>query len=104
MIENSVVRGAEIGDECLVGPFAHVRAGTRLGAGVHLGDLRRDQERRVGEGAKANHLAYLGDVTIGAGSNIGAGTVFANYDGATSTTPPSATECSPAPTPRSWRP
>jgi bifunctional UDP-N-acetylglucosamine pyrophosphorylase/glucosamine-1-phosphate N-acetyltransferase len=82
VIQSSVVREAEVGDECLVGPFAHLRAGTRLGAGVHLGDFVETKNAELGEGAKANHLAYLGDVTIGAGSNIGAGTVFANYDGA----------------------
>ncbi len=82
VIQNSVVRGAEIGDGCLVGPFAHLRVGTKLGAGVHLGDFVETKNAELGAGTKANHLAYLGDVTIGAGSNIGAGTVFANYDGA----------------------
>ncbi len=82
VIQNSVVRESEIGDECLVGPFAHVRAGTRLGTGVHLGDFVETKNAELGDGTKANHLAYLGDVTIGAGSNVGAGTVFANYDGA----------------------
>ncbi len=82
VIQNSVARNAEIGDGCLIGPFAHLRAGTRLAAGVHIGDFVETKNAELGEGAKANHLAYLGDVTIGAGSNIGAGTVFANYDGA----------------------
>jgi bifunctional UDP-N-acetylglucosamine pyrophosphorylase/glucosamine-1-phosphate N-acetyltransferase len=82
VIQSSVVRNSEVGDGCLVGPYAHLRAGTRLGAGVHVGDFVETKNAELGEGAKANHLAYLGDVTIGAGSNIGAGTVFANYDGA----------------------
>jgi bifunctional UDP-N-acetylglucosamine pyrophosphorylase/glucosamine-1-phosphate N-acetyltransferase len=82
VIQNSTVRNSEIGDRCLVGPYAHLRSGTRLGAGVHVGDFVETKNAELGEGAKANHLAYLGDVTIGAGSNIGAGTVFANYDGA----------------------
>jgi bifunctional UDP-N-acetylglucosamine pyrophosphorylase/glucosamine-1-phosphate N-acetyltransferase len=81
-IRQSVLREAEVGDRCLIGPFAHLRPGTRLGADVHIGDFVETKNAELGEGAKANHLAYLGDVTVGAGSNIGAGTVVANYDGA----------------------
>jgi bifunctional UDP-N-acetylglucosamine pyrophosphorylase/glucosamine-1-phosphate N-acetyltransferase len=82
VVRNSVVRDAEIADECRIGPFAHLRAGTRLGRGVHIGDFVETKNAELGDGAKANHLAYLGDATVGAGSNIGAGTVTANYDGA----------------------
>jgi bifunctional UDP-N-acetylglucosamine pyrophosphorylase/glucosamine-1-phosphate N-acetyltransferase len=82
VIQSSVVRNAEIGDRCQIGPFAHLRPGTKLADDVHIGDFVETKNAELGEGAKANHLAYLGDVTIGAGSNIGAGTVFANYDGA----------------------
>lgn len=80
-ISNSVVREAEIGDGCTVGPFAHLRAGTRMLAGAKIGDFVETKNAHLGEGAKANHLAYLGDVTVGAGANIGAGTITANYDG-----------------------
>jgi bifunctional UDP-N-acetylglucosamine pyrophosphorylase/glucosamine-1-phosphate N-acetyltransferase len=82
VIQSSTVREAEIGDGCLIGPFAHLRPGTRLATNVHIGDFVETKNAELGEGAKANHLAYLGDTTIGAGSNIGAGTVTANYDGA----------------------
>ncbi len=80
-IANSVVREAEIADDCSVGPFAHLRAGTRLLKGAKVGDFVETKNATLGEGAKANHLAYLGDVTIGPGANIGAGTITANYDG-----------------------
>ncbi len=80
-IANSVVRDADVGDECSVGPFAHLRAGTRLLRGAKVGDFVETKNAELGEGAKANHLAYLGDVTVGAGANIGAGTITANYDG-----------------------
>ncbi len=82
VIQSSVVREAEIADGCLIGPYAHLRPGTRLAAGVHIGDFVETKNADLGEGVKANHLAYLGDVTVGAGSNIGAGTITANYDGA----------------------
>lgn len=81
-IRQSVLREAEVGDGCRIGPFAHLRPGTRLGADVRIGDFVEIKHAELGEGAKANHLAYLGDVTIGPGVNIGAGTVVANYDGA----------------------
>ena len=81
IIANSVVRESEVGDGCRVGPFAHLRAGTQLLAGAKVGDFVETKNALLGEGAKANHLAYLGDVTVGAGANIGAGTITANYDG-----------------------
>jgi bifunctional UDP-N-acetylglucosamine pyrophosphorylase/glucosamine-1-phosphate N-acetyltransferase len=80
-IASSVVREAEVGDRCTVGPFAHLRAGTRLLAGAKVGDFVETKNTTLGEGAKANHLAYLGDATVGPGANIGAGTITANYDG-----------------------
>jgi bifunctional UDP-N-acetylglucosamine pyrophosphorylase/glucosamine-1-phosphate N-acetyltransferase len=72
---------AEIGDRCQIGPFAHLRPATRLGAGVHIGDFVETKNARLGEGTKANHLAYLGDAEIGREVNIGAGTITCNYDG-----------------------
>jgi len=80
-VESSVVRESEIGDGCAVGPFAHLRPGTRLAAGAKVGDFVETKNAELGEGAKANHLAYLGDVEVGAGANVGAGTITANYDG-----------------------
>jgi len=74
--------GAHVGKGALVGPFARLRPGTRLGEGAHIGNFVEVKEAVVQAGAKANHLSYIGDATIGAGSNIGAGTITCNYDGA----------------------
>jgi bifunctional UDP-N-acetylglucosamine pyrophosphorylase / glucosamine-1-phosphate N-acetyltransferase len=65
----------------IIGPFAHLRPGTDLGANVHIGNFVEVKEAKLGEGTKANHLTYLGDVTIGRDTNIGAGTITCNYDG-----------------------
>lgn len=64
-----------------VGPFAHLRDGTVLEAGARVGNFTETKQTTLGAGAKANHLTYLGNTTVGAGSNIGAGTITANYDG-----------------------
>lgn len=77
----SHLEGAVVGEDSLVGPYARLRPGTVLAAGVHIGNFVETKNTVMGEGAKANHLAYLGDGTIGAGANIGAGTIFCNYDG-----------------------
>ena len=67
---------------CTIGPFARLRPGTELGAGAHIGNFVETKKTRVGAGSKANHLTYLGDAEVGAGVNIGAGTITCNYDGA----------------------
>jgi bifunctional UDP-N-acetylglucosamine pyrophosphorylase / glucosamine-1-phosphate N-acetyltransferase len=72
---------AVIGDEANVGPFAYLRPGTRLGVGGKIGAFVETKNSEIGDGAKVPHLSYVGDADIGEGSNIGAGTVFANYDG-----------------------
>jgi bifunctional UDP-N-acetylglucosamine pyrophosphorylase/glucosamine-1-phosphate N-acetyltransferase len=81
VIRQSVAREAEIGDDTTVGPFAHLRPGSRLGSDVHIGNFVETKNADIGAGTKANHLAYLGDVEVGPGANIGAGTITANYDG-----------------------
>ena len=73
--------GVEIGSGCEVGPFAHLRAGAVLGDTAEIGNFVEVKKSRVGAGTKAKHLTYLGDAEIGAGANIGAGTITANYDG-----------------------
>jgi bifunctional UDP-N-acetylglucosamine pyrophosphorylase/glucosamine-1-phosphate N-acetyltransferase len=73
--------GCVIGRNCEVGPFAHLRAGTVLEDGAEIGNFVEAKKTHVGAGAKAKHLTYLGDATIGARANIGAGTITANYDG-----------------------
>ncbi|MDF3982840.1 bifunctional UDP-N-acetylglucosamine diphosphorylase/glucosamine-1-phosphate N-acetyltransferase GlmU [Luteibacter sp. PPL201] len=66
---------------CTIGPFARLRPGTDLAEGVHIGNFVETKNARLGEGAKANHLSYLGDAVIGRKVNIGAGTITCNYDG-----------------------
>ncbi len=79
----SVLDGAEVGDGCRVGPFARLRPGARLDEGARVGNFVEVKNARLGPGVKAGHLAYLGDADVGAGANIGAGTVTCNYDGET---------------------
>ncbi len=78
---HTVVEGAELAAGCAVGPFARIRPGSRLGEGVKVGNFVETKKATLGAGTKASHLAYLGDATIGAETNIGAGTVTCNYDG-----------------------
>lgn len=75
------IEGAEVGPRAIVGPFARLRPGTKLEAEVHIGNFVECKAAWLGEGAKANHLAYVGDAEVGARTNIGAGTITANYDG-----------------------
>ena len=77
----SVFEDAVVGPRCQVGPFSRVRPGSVLDEGVHLGNFVETKKTRLKRGAKANHLAYLGDAEIGAGTNVGAGTITCNYDG-----------------------
>jgi bifunctional UDP-N-acetylglucosamine pyrophosphorylase / glucosamine-1-phosphate N-acetyltransferase len=73
---------AHVGKGALVGPFARLRPGAKLGADVHIGNFVEIKESVIEDGAKANHLAYIGDTRLGAGSNFGAGAIVCNYDGA----------------------
>jgi len=77
----SVLEGAKVGDRAVVGPFARLRPETELAAEVHIGNFVEVKKSVLGKGAKANHLSYVGDAEVGAGSNIGAGTITCNYDG-----------------------
>ncbi len=77
----TVASDARIGAEAAVGPFAHLRPGTVLDARVKVGNFVETKKAHLHEGAKASHLSYIGDADIGAGSNIGAGTITCNYDG-----------------------
>jgi bifunctional UDP-N-acetylglucosamine pyrophosphorylase / glucosamine-1-phosphate N-acetyltransferase len=77
----SHLEGAVVGEDCEIGPYARLRPGTVLAREVRVGNFVETKNMDMGEGAKANHLAYLGDGSIGAGANIGAGTIFCNYDG-----------------------
>ncbi len=75
------ITSSKIGDEASVGPFAYLRAGTDLGAGGKIGTFVETKNAKIGAGTKVPHLTYVGDAVIGEQSNIGAGTIFANYDG-----------------------
>lgn len=77
----SILEGAKVGDRCVVGPFARLREGTELEAGVHVGNFVETKKARLKSGVKANHLAYLGDTEVGGNTNIGAGVITCNYDG-----------------------
>ena len=77
----SHLEGALVRSGALVGPYARLRPGADIGEDAHIGNFVEVKKVAVGKGAKANHLSYLGDGTVGAGANIGAGTIFCNYDG-----------------------
>ncbi len=94
----SVIRDSEIGDgvtirpgcvmeearvaaRAIIGPYSHLRTGSEIGEGAHVGNFVETKKIKLGKGSKANHLTYLGDAEIGAGVNIGAGTITCNYDG-----------------------
>jgi len=77
----SHLEGAVVRSGALVGPYARLRPGADIGEEAHIGNFVEVKKVKVGKGAKANHLAYLGDGSVGAGANIGAGTIFCNYDG-----------------------
>ena len=77
----SHLEGAHVGKGARVGPFARLRPGANLGPDVHIGNFVEVKEAKIEAGAKANHLSYIGDARVGAGANVGAGTITCNYDG-----------------------
>jgi bifunctional UDP-N-acetylglucosamine pyrophosphorylase/glucosamine-1-phosphate N-acetyltransferase len=76
-----IVDDSSIASGAVVGPYAHIRPGSEIGEGAHVGNFVETKKVRLGRGSKANHLTYLGDAEIGAGVNVGAGTITCNYDG-----------------------
>jgi bifunctional UDP-N-acetylglucosamine pyrophosphorylase/glucosamine-1-phosphate N-acetyltransferase len=76
-----VLDGAHLGPGSIIGPFAHLRPESRVGAEAHVGNFVELKKTTLGAGSKANHLTYLGDATIGERVNVGAGTITCNYDG-----------------------
>ncbi|HEY0115613.1 MAG TPA: bifunctional UDP-N-acetylglucosamine diphosphorylase/glucosamine-1-phosphate N-acetyltransferase GlmU [Allosphingosinicella sp.] len=77
----SHIEGASIADDAEIGPYARLRAGTEIGPRAKVGNFVETKKARLGPGAKASHLTYLGDTEVGEGANIGAGTITCNYDG-----------------------
>jgi bifunctional UDP-N-acetylglucosamine pyrophosphorylase/glucosamine-1-phosphate N-acetyltransferase len=76
-----IMEDAHIGLGAIIGPYSHLRPGSEIGEGAHVGNFVETKKIKLGKGSKANHLTYLGDAEIGAGVNIGAGTITCNYDG-----------------------
>jgi len=76
-----ILEGARIGSRAMLGPYSHLRPGSDIGEGAHVGNFVETKKIKLGKGSKANHLTYLGDAEIGSGVNIGAGTITCNYDG-----------------------
>jgi bifunctional UDP-N-acetylglucosamine pyrophosphorylase/glucosamine-1-phosphate N-acetyltransferase len=81
VLDGCVILEAEIADECIIGPYAHLRPGNRLRREVKIGNFVEVKKAVVGEGSKVPHLTYLGDSTVGERVNVGAGTITCNYDG-----------------------
>jgi len=73
----------EVSSGAIIGPYARLRSGALIGEAAHIGNFVEVKNSEIGKGAKANHLTYLGDARVGAGANIGAGTITCNYDGFT---------------------
>ena len=80
-IRDSTILESEIGNKCLIGPYAYLRPGTVLEEGVKIGDFVEIKKSRIGRGSKVPHLSYVGDANLGEGVNIGCGTITCNYDG-----------------------
>jgi bifunctional UDP-N-acetylglucosamine pyrophosphorylase / glucosamine-1-phosphate N-acetyltransferase len=76
-----IIDQSHVAAGALLGPYSHLRPGSEIGEGAHVGNFVETKKARLGRGAKANHLTYLGDAEIGAGVNVGAGTITCNYDG-----------------------
>jgi bifunctional UDP-N-acetylglucosamine pyrophosphorylase / glucosamine-1-phosphate N-acetyltransferase len=81
IVSDSVIVDSEVGDFAIVGPWSHVRGGSVFGTGVRVGNFVEAKNATLAPGAKAAHLSYIGDATVGARTNIGAGTITCNYDG-----------------------
>ena len=77
----SILDEARVASDAVIGPYSHLRPGSEVGEGAHVGNFVETKKVRLGRGSKANHLTYLGDAEIGAGVNVGAGTITCNYDG-----------------------
>jgi bifunctional UDP-N-acetylglucosamine pyrophosphorylase/glucosamine-1-phosphate N-acetyltransferase len=80
--QSCILTDSAVADGAKIGPFAHLRPGSEIGEDAHVGNFVETKKTRLGKGAKASHLTYLGDSEVGEGTNIGAGVITCNYDGA----------------------
>jgi bifunctional UDP-N-acetylglucosamine pyrophosphorylase/glucosamine-1-phosphate N-acetyltransferase len=76
-----ILEKARVDSSAIIGPYSHLRPGSEIGEGAHVGNFVETKKIKLGKGSKANHLTYLGDAEVGAGSNVGAGVITCNYDG-----------------------
>ena len=81
VLDGSIILESEVGDECVIGPYAHLRPQSRLKRKAKVGNFCEVKKAVIGEGSKVPHLAYIGDTVMGERVNIGAGTITCNYDG-----------------------
>ena len=81
ILNNVQAEDSEIGDECKIGPWVHLRPGTKLGRGLRIGNFVELKNANLGDGTKVSHLSYIGDATVGENVNIGCGLAVANYGG-----------------------
>jgi len=81
ILQSCALEESAVADGARIGPFAHLRPGSEIGQDAHVGNFVETKKTKLGKGAKANHLTYLGDTEVGAGTNIGAGVITCNYDG-----------------------
>jgi bifunctional UDP-N-acetylglucosamine pyrophosphorylase/glucosamine-1-phosphate N-acetyltransferase len=79
--QSCILTDSTVADGAKIGPFAHLRPGSEIGEDAHIGNFVETKKAKVGKGAKASHLTYLGDAEVGEGTNIGAGVITCNYDG-----------------------
>jgi bifunctional UDP-N-acetylglucosamine pyrophosphorylase / glucosamine-1-phosphate N-acetyltransferase len=79
--QSCILTDSSVGDGAKIGPFSHLRPQSEIGEDAHVGNFVETKKTKLGKGAKANHLSYLGDTEVGEGSNIGAGVITCNYDG-----------------------
>ena len=100
-VPHSYLNACDVASRCTVGPFTHLRPAARLGEGAKAGAFVEIKNSSIAAGVKVPHLSYIGDADLGEGTNIGAGTITANYDGVTKHRTGSGATCGPASTPRS---
>lgn len=83
VVKSSRICDSTVGDNCMVGPNAHLRDGATIGNNCRVGNFVEIKNSTLGDGVKASHLAYIGDATVGGNTNVGCGVIFVNYDGKT---------------------